>query len=66
MANPEHLAILKQGVEVWNKWIKTNYDVHPDLSEVNLSKINLRMAILSKTNLSRAKLLESDLSRAYL
>ena len=20
MANPEHLAILKQGVEVWNKW----------------------------------------------
>jgi hypothetical protein len=24
MANPEHLAILKQGVEVWNKWRDEN------------------------------------------
>ncbi len=24
MANPEHLAILKQGVEVWNEWRKRN------------------------------------------
>jgi hypothetical protein len=24
MANPEHLEILKQGVEVWNKWWKEN------------------------------------------
>ena len=22
MANPEHLAILKRGVEQWNKWLE--------------------------------------------
>ncbi len=31
MANPEHLAILKQGVEQWNKWKKEHPDVLPDL-----------------------------------
>ena len=31
MANSEHLAILKQGVEVWNKW-RGEYDaLGPDL-----------------------------------
>ena len=24
MANPEHLAKLKEGVEAWNKWRKDN------------------------------------------
>ncbi len=28
MANPEHLAILKQGVELWNKW----RDEHPGMT----------------------------------
>ena len=27
MANPEHLAVLKQGVEQWNKWKKEHPDV---------------------------------------
>ena len=31
MANPEHLAVLKQGVEQWNKWKKEHPDVMPDL-----------------------------------
>ncbi len=41
MANEEHLTILKQGVEVWNKWRKDNKQIIPVLSEVNLSKENL-------------------------
>ena len=36
MANPEHLEILKQGVEQWNKWRNEHPDVTPDLNEANL------------------------------
>jgi hypothetical protein len=32
MANPEHLKILKKGVEAWNKWRKENPDIQPDLT----------------------------------
>ena len=31
MANPEHLAILKQRVEKWNEWNGERSDVEPDL-----------------------------------
>ena len=44
MANPEHLAVLKQGVEAWNTWRQANPDIEPDLSEVNLSEVDLRGA----------------------
>jgi uncharacterized protein YjbI with pentapeptide repeats len=37
MANPEHLKILDQGVEVWNKWREDKPDITPDLSGANLS-----------------------------
>ena len=29
MANPEHLEILKQGVEQWNKWREEHPEVRP-------------------------------------
>lgn len=35
MANSEHLAILKKGVSVWNKWRKRNPHIKPDLSGLN-------------------------------
>src|SRR5438128_2106303 len=35
MANPEHLAILKQGVSVWNEWRVDNPLLDPDLSETD-------------------------------
>lgn len=44
MANPEHLAILKQGMEVWNNWRDENLDVIPDLREADLSGTNLSRA----------------------
>lgn len=61
MANEEQLSILKQGVEVWNKWRKENPDVEIDLSGGDLGKSNLFGANLNKT-----KLREADLSMAHL
>jgi hypothetical protein len=67
MANPEHLKILKQGVDVWNKWrIKNVLDILPDLSNSDLSFLNLTRADLSFTNLSESNLQESILDHAYL
>jgi uncharacterized protein YjbI with pentapeptide repeats len=33
MADPEHLEILKQGSEVWNRWRHENPEIKPDLSD---------------------------------
>jgi Pentapeptide repeats (8 copies) len=61
MANPEHLEILKQGVERWNEWRNYEPDVDPDLTAERLSSRVLIGANLSQTNLS-----QSDLSWANL
>ncbi len=37
MANPEHLKILKQGVEQWNKWGEQHAVVRPDLRGAGIS-----------------------------
>src|SRR5271157_4684645 len=71
MANPEHLKILKQGVEQWNKWRKEHPDIRPgfvgaDLEKAGLSGANLRGANLSVADLSGADLSAADLSRANL
>ena len=55
MAKPQHLDILKQGVEVWNRWRKENPETPPDLSHAllfgaNLSKADFRMAKLGGRN----------------
>ncbi len=47
LANQEHLAILKQGVDVWNKWRDEHRDMLPDLSYINLNRIYLRRAHLT-------------------
>mgnify|MGYP001045793614 CR=1 FL=1 len=61
MANQEHLEILKQGVEVWNRWREENPKVRPDLrgadlQEADLGQVDLTYANLTGANLSRAKL----------
>jgi len=71
MANPEHVRILKQGVEVWNRWWEENINERPELSGADLSnrylnQANLRGADLSDSNLSRAELRFSFLCDANL
>ncbi|AOS83919.1 hypothetical protein BIU88_07000 [Chlorobaculum limnaeum] len=76
MANPEHLAILKQGVEAWNKWREENPDIEPDLINadiwgmklcgINLHKANLWKAKLHRTDLTGADLSEANLEGANL
>ena len=41
MANPEHLAILRRGVEEWNAWRKKHEEVRPDLDHADLSNVDL-------------------------
>ncbi len=81
MANPEHLEILKQGVETWNQWRRDNPVVRPDLTMVNLGGVSLVGIDLSGANLEEASfcvldsrlenivsanLSEANLSRANL
>jgi hypothetical protein len=66
MANPEHLKILKRGVEEWNQWREANPSIQPDLSEAYLSETDLSRAKLIKANLLRAKLTKADLRQADL
>ena len=65
MANEEHLKILKQGVEQWNKWRLEN-DIRPDLGGVDLSDADLFSANLSGAELSDADLRRASLSGANL
>jgi uncharacterized protein YjbI with pentapeptide repeats len=71
MANNNHLARLKKGVNAWNAWRERNPEVSPNLSKANLSGADLIEADLSSANLSgaklrRAKLFGADLRRANL
>ena len=50
MANPEHLEILKQGVEGWNKWRSENPENSPDLVSADLMGADLIGADLRHAN----------------
>lgn len=41
MANPEHLDILRQGVEAWNQWREENPGIGVDLSGADLTGFDL-------------------------
>jgi len=64
MANEEHLAILKKGVDAWNEWRKRNRGVPIDLRGADLKKANLRGVDFSKARLRGAKLQEVPLGGA--
>ncbi|MGF1520907.1 MAG: pentapeptide repeat-containing protein [Leptolyngbyaceae cyanobacterium] len=66
MANPEHVAKLKEGVEAWNQWRGKNPKVWPDLSSAKLNHAKLSYAKLGYANLSDADLSSAKLSYANL
>lgn len=71
MADQEHLALLKQGVEAWNRWREEHPDIDPNLTKANLSeahleKANLRWAHLEGATLGGAHLEKADLYEAHL
>ena len=71
MANPEHLAILKQGVAVWNEWRKTFAYLTPDLANAdlrnqNLDGINFSRCILHSVGLFQSSLIKANLDGAEL
>jgi uncharacterized protein YjbI with pentapeptide repeats len=61
VANQEHLAILMQGVSVWNYWREKYMEVVPDLRHAILICTNLIGA-----NLTNAYLVLADLTNAVL
>jgi hypothetical protein len=76
MANEEHLARLKEGVDAWNTWRNNNRGIRPDLREAELFMADLSGADLSgayfvgvdlrNANLRSADLRETDLRGANL
>ena len=57
MANEEQLAILKQGVDVWNRWVAEQHVlVDIDLSNADLEGFPLDTAFLRNANLNAANL----------
>jgi hypothetical protein len=65
-ASPEHLEILREGVEAWNRWRSGHLDITPDRCGADISRVDLWMANLSKANLAMANLSGADLTGAIL
>jgi hypothetical protein len=42
MADPDHLKLLQQGVDVWNAWRARERSTKPDLRGADLREANLR------------------------
>lgn len=64
MANPDHVVILRQGVEVWNRWREQNPEVQPDLSGESQVDADLVRANLSRANLQEMLFYEAELEGA--
>jgi uncharacterized protein YjbI with pentapeptide repeats len=64
MANPEHLEVIRQGVEQWNRWRKSRSETRPDLAGGDLQGLNLREANLRWGDLSGVNLRRADLTNA--
>jgi uncharacterized protein YjbI with pentapeptide repeats len=52
MADDEHVALLKQGVDVWNRWREANPNIRLNLAATSLNEAHLEGADLFHANLS--------------
>lgn len=66
MPNYEHLAKLKEGVEVWYKWRSENPDISPNLTGANLNKARLEGFDLTNATLTGAYLNGAHLTKTHL
>lgn len=66
MSNQEQVEILKQGVQVWNKWQAKNLGFQIDLFGAELGGADLRQAHLSGADLRQANLWKADLWKTDL
>lgn len=78
MASEQHLAILKQGAQAWNRWRQAEPLVRPDLQGLSLTladkqwgdtsggPINLARALMRGANLRHATLIGCNLSNVDL
>jgi hypothetical protein len=66
MADPQHLALLRQGTEVWNRWREENPGTEPDFRGADLRGADLNEAKLAGADLSGADLSGADLRKADL
>lgn len=66
MANEDHLHILEQGIEFWNKWRNDNPRIRPELNCSDLSGTHLRYVNFRGANLSGVDLSGADLRCAQL
>jgi uncharacterized protein YjbI with pentapeptide repeats len=69
MANPDHVALVQRGVDVWNEWRRANPSLTPDLSDaelpgLKLAGINFEGATLERANFSECFLREVNLRGA--
>ena len=66
MANAEHLKILKEGVERWNRWREENKNIAPNLRGAFLESATLINANLNGADLTNANLFGAILRKAKL
>src|SRR5271157_3867501 len=63
MANPEHVGILRQGVEQWNRWRKEHPGVTPNLDGADFRKMVVDGEPLWLADLREAKFEGVDASK---
>lgn len=66
MANPEHVALVRSGVEALNRFASEHDDIALDLEGADLHGLDLRDARLQAAQLAGANLERSDLRSARL
>jgi uncharacterized protein YjbI with pentapeptide repeats len=54
VANPEHLAKLKEGVQAWNEWRSKNPQTTPDLIRAEIADLNLGAIFTVRSSIQHA------------